>query len=95
MCKTYDAIWELSKHAKSNTLICSLNHAKIEGELFRCSFHDDSNKAKNGECYDGIITLKNATVSCPKDGYSHEYEWINISSKHIQAFAFKCCEKQG
>ncbi len=90
MCKTYDAIWRLSEHVKSNILICSLNHLKIEGELHKCSFSEEK---QNGECYDGIITLKNAVVSCMKNEYKHEYEWLNISSKHIQAFAFKCCEK--
>ena len=88
MCKIYDAIYELSQHTESNILICSLNHLKIEGELHKCMC--DFNESK---CYDGVITLKNAVVTCKNDEYKKEYEWINISSKHIQAFAFKCCEK--
>ncbi len=87
MCKTYDAIYEIAKHSESNILICSLGHLKVEGELFKCD-KDNDNK-----CYDGVITLKDAKVCCPKSDYKKEYAWINISSKFIQAFAFKCCEK--
>jgi len=88
MCKTYDAIYELAKHAESDILICALGHKKIEGHLHKCNseFHED-------KCYDGIVTLKDATVTCFKDENVKEYTWINIPSKHIQAFAFKCCEK--
>ena len=88
MCKTYDAIYELAQHSESDILICSLNNAKIEGKLHRCNCD-----FKDNRCYDGVITLKNAIVTCYKTEYKKEYEWINIASKHIQAFAFKCCEK--
>ena len=86
MCKTYEAIYDLAKRMKSDVLICSLNHLKIEGTLHKC---DDN----EGKCYENIITLKDATVTCPHTDYKQEYKWINISSKYIQAFAFKCCKK--
>lgn len=88
MCKTYDAIYELARHSKSDILICSLNHLKVEGILHKCKCDFQDNK-----CYDGIVTLKNAVVSCCGTDYRQEYEWLNISSKYIQAFTFKCCEK--
>lgn len=84
MCKTYSAIYELAKNSESKILICSLNHLKIEGELHRCKCDFQDNK-----CYDGIITLKNAVVTSSKNEYRQEYDWINISSKYIQAFTFK------
>ncbi len=87
MCKTYDAIYELSNHVESNILICVLNHFKVEGELHSCG---DIFGQK--ECYEGIITLKDAKVHCPKTNTTKEFKWFNISSKHIEAFAFKCCE---
>jgi len=92
MCKTYDAIYELSKHVDSNILICSINHAKIEGELHKCGEVKEEPE-KFGKCYDGVITLKNAKVTCKQTNEIHEFSWLNISSKHIQMFAFKCCEK--
>jgi len=85
MCKTYDAIFELSNYTESNILICSLHGMKIEGELHKC--YEEMGQE---ECYKGIITLKNAKIHC-SDG-EKEYKWINIPSRHIQAFAFKCCE---
>ncbi len=87
MCKTFDAVYELSEHVESDILICFLNHLKIEGKLHKCD-------KKEGKCYDDVITLKDAVVTCPKSGYSQEYTWLNVPSKHIQSFAFKCCEKQ-
>ncbi len=87
MCKTYDAIYELSNHVESNILICSLNHLKIEGELHNCCDIFDTK-----ECYEGIITLKDAKVYCHTTQTTKEYKWLNIPTKHIQAFAFKCCE---
>lgn len=86
MCKTYEAIYELSKKMESDELICSLNHLKIEGTLHKCD-------SKDGKCYEDVVTLKDAVAICPKSDYRQEYSWINIPSKHIQAFAFKCCEK--
>ncbi len=88
MCATYDAIYELSNHVESDILICSLNHLKVEGRLYNCE-----KEFGEKECYDGIITLKDAIVKCPESDYTKEYKWLNISSKHILAFAFKCCEK--
>lgn len=87
MCKMYDAIYELSKHVESDILICAVGHLKVEGQLHKCNelFGKD-------ECYEGVITLKDAKVSCHKGGEVKEYKWFNVSSKHIQAFAFKCCE---
>ena len=87
MCKTYEAIYELLKHVKSNILICTTSQLKIEGELHRCT-----KEFSHDECYKGIITLKNATVKAFE--YEKHYEWLNIPSKHIQTFAFKCCEKE-
>lgn len=88
MCKIYDAIYELAKHVESNVLICSVGHLKIEGELHKCDCITNDCK-----CYDGIITLKDVIIKCHKSGEEMKYKWLNISSKHIQAFAFKCCEK--
>lgn len=88
MCKTYDAIYELSNHVESDILICSLGHLKVEGQLYKCK----EDLFGNSECYDAVVTLKDATVSCHKGEYTKQYKWFNISSKHIQAFAFKCCE---
>ncbi len=88
MCKTYDAIYNLSKHTESDVLICRLNSIKIEGNLHKCCEEMGQEK-----CYEGIITLTDATVTSLKNEYQKEYKWINIPSKHIQAFAFKCCEK--
>ena len=92
MCKIYDAIYDLSKHTESNVLICSLAHSKIEGELYKCGEVKDEPHAL-GKCYEGVVTLKNVKVMCKQTQETHEFAWLNISSKHIQAFAFKCCEK--
>ena len=89
MCKTYETIYELSKHVNSNILTCFLGHLKIEGELHKCDWNSGEIK-----CYDGIVTLKNAIISCPNIENQIKYDWINISSKQIQAFAYKCCEKK-
>ena len=86
MCKTYEAIYDLSKKMESDVLICSLNHLKIEGQLYKCDH-------KDGKCYEEIVTLKDAVVYCPKSDYQQEYGWINIPSKYIQAFTFKNCKK--
>jgi len=86
MCKTYDAIYEIAKFVDSNILICHTTQAKYEGEIHRCDCY--SNDCK---CIDGIITLKNAKITC-KDGNQKEFKWINISSRHIESFSFKCCE---
>lgn len=86
MCKTYEAIYDLAKRMESDTLICSLNHLKIEGTLHKCDTND-------GKCYENVITLKDAIATYPHTDYKQEYHWINIPSKYIQAFAFKCCKK--
>lgn len=88
MCKTYDAIYELSKHTESDVLICFLDDVKIEGLLYRCEYEMGSEK-----CYDEIITLKDAKVKCSHTQEVKEFAWINIPSKKIMAFAFKCCER--
>ena len=85
MCKTYDAIYEIAKFVESNVLICHTPHAKYKGTIYKCDCY--SNDCK---CIDGIITLKDATVTCIS-GEQKQYKWINISSKHICAFSFKCC----
>lgn len=90
MCKMYDAIYELSNHVESDILICSLGHLKVEGTMHKCNelFGED-------ECYDGVITLKDVKVTCYSangDEKTKEYKWFNVASKHIQGFAFKCCE---
>lgn len=87
MCKIQDAIYELVNHVKSDTLICSLGDITIEGKLHQCECGFSDCK-----CYDGVITLENAVVKCCKNDYKKEYRWINISSKQIKAFSFKCCE---
>lgn len=87
MCKTYEAIYQLKDYVESDILICYLNHLKVEGTLHSC----DCN-FKESRCYDGIVTLKDATVYCPKTDYKKEFAWLNIPSKKIEAFAFKCCE---
>jgi small nuclear ribonucleoprotein (snRNP)-like protein len=88
MCKTYDAIYEIAKFVNSNVLICKTNQSTYEGTIYKCDCY--SNDCK---CIDGIITLKNAKITCP-DKETKEFEWINISSKHIESFSFKCCENQ-
>ncbi len=87
MCKTYDAIYELSKHTESDILICSLGNLKIEGQLYKCC-----KEMGHEKCYEGIVTLKDAIVRWHEGEYRKEYKWLNIPSKHIKAFAFKCCE---
>lgn len=87
MCKTYDAIYEIAKFVESNILICNTGNTKYVGEIHKCDCY--SNDCK---CIDGIITLKNAQATC-KNGETKEFKWINISSKHIESFSFKCCEK--
>ena len=87
MCKTYDAIYELSNHVESDILICSVGHSKIEGHLYKCC-----DEFGNEKCYEGIITLKDAIVNCCHNEQK-EYKWLNIPSKQIEMFAFKCCEK--
>lgn len=87
MCKTYDAIYELSNYTESDILICSVSGLKIEGQLHKC-FQEMGQE----QCYKGVVTLKDATISCLSNDYKQQYKWINIPSKHIQAFAFKCCE---
>jgi len=86
MCKTYEAIYEVAKFVESNVLICCTSTAKYEGEIHKCDSYSDDCK-----CIDGIITLKNAKVIC-ENGQEHQFKWINISSKHIESFSFKCCE---
>ena len=88
MCKTYDAIYEIAKFVESNILICYTMCGKYEGEIHKCDCY--SNDCK---CIDGIITLKNAKMTC-KNGQEKEYKWINLSSKHIESFSFKCCSKE-
>ena len=88
MCKTYETIYELVKHTESDILICALPHAQIEGKLTKCNFKKDEDT-----CYEDIVTLEDAIVKCHNSQETKEYKWINIPSKHIQAFAFKCCEK--
>ena len=85
MCKTYEAIYEIAKFVESNVLICWTGSAKYEGELHKCDCY--SNDCK---CIDGIITLKNAKVTC-ENGQEHQFKWINLSSKHIESFSFLCC----
>ena len=82
MCKTYDAIYEIVKFVNSNTLICYANHTKYEGEVYKCDCY--SNDCK---CIDGIVTLKDAKVT-HQDKTVHNFDWINISSKHIESFSF-------
>ena len=82
MCKTYDAIYEIVKFVNSNVLVCYVNHTKYEGVVHKCDCY--SNDCK---CIDGIVTLKNAKVTC-QDGNTKEFDWINISSKHIESFSF-------
>lgn len=88
MCKTYDAIYEIAKFVKSSVLICYTAHAKYEGIVHKCDCY--SNDCK---CIDGIITLKDATISCD-NGKEKKLEWVNLASKHIESFSFKCCEKE-
>lgn len=87
MCKTYDAIYEILEHVESNILICNTDQLSYEGTLHKCCDIEDC------RCLDGIITLKDAIITCHKSGERKEFKWINISSKHIQSFSFKCCEK--
>jgi hypothetical protein len=86
MCKTYDAIYEIAKFVKSNVLICHSANVKYVGEVYKCDCY--SNDCK---CIDGIITLKDATITCP-NGEEKHFKWINISSKHIESFSFECCK---
>ena len=88
MCKTYDAVYKLAQQVESDILICSLPNVKVEGQLHKCGCEFDDNK-----CYDDIITLKDAVVTCHKTNNTREYKWLNIPSKNILMFAFKCCEK--
>lgn len=88
MCKTYDAIYELVKHTESDILICMLDHLKIEGQLYRCEYEMGKEK-----CYEGIVTLKDVKIKCFHHEEEKQFGWLNIPSKHIKAFAFKCCEK--
>ncbi len=96
MCKTYDAVYELAKHAQSNILICFMGDCCIEGTLYSCE--EEMGKQK---CYDEVITLKDVKIKHHHAGinlemnqnHEKEFAWLNIPSKHIKAFAFKCCEK--
>ena len=90
MCKTYDAIYELVNYTESDVLICFLDNVKIEGKLYKCDYEMGKEK-----CYDGIITLKDAKIKCfnsHHDDKEKEFAWINIPSRQIKAFAYKCCE---
>jgi hypothetical protein len=63
---------------------------KIEGKLYSCEYEMGKEK-----CYDGIVTLKNAKIKClnsHEENKETDFAWINIPSKQIKAFAFKCCE---
>lgn len=88
MCKTYSAIYKLAQHVESDVLICSLANVKVEGKLHfcNCDFHHD-------KCFEDIITLEDATITCYKTKETSEYKWLNIPTKHILMFAFKCCKK--
>ncbi len=86
MCKTYDAIYEIAKFVESNVLICHTAQAKYKGTIYKCDCYSDDCK-----CIDGIITLKDAIVTC-SSGNEKQFKWINISSKHIESFSFECCE---
>ena len=83
MCKIHSAIYELSKHAKSDILVCSTGHLHIEGKLHKCNWVEGENK-----CYDEVVTLTDALVTTDNE-YKKEYKWINIPTKRINAFAFK------
>jgi len=84
MCKVHKAIYELAQHVNSNILICTTGNLHFEGELHKCNW-----EGANNACYDDIITLKNVKVSNYDNTPSREYEWVNISSKRINAFSFK------
>ncbi|MBE7706631.1 MAG: hypothetical protein E7Z91_05265 [Cyanobacteria bacterium SIG30] len=84
MCKTYDAIYELRKHVDSSYLIVWVDDTKIKGELYCC---DD----RDCKCFKDVITLKDATISCPKTNSEHKIKWINVPSMWVKAFAFECC----
>ena len=86
MCKTYEAIYEIAKFVESNVLICETINTKYEGIIHKCDCY--SNDCK---CIDGIITLKDASV-INFNGEEKQFNWINISSKHIESFSFNCCE---
>ena len=70
MCKIHKAIYELLEHVDSDILICSTGNLRIEGQVHRCEWYTESS-----ECYDSIVTLKDAHVKC-ENGHSEEYKWI-------------------
>lgn len=87
MCKIQDAIQKISKRSQSDVIILWVGHKKISGKLYMC---DD------GKCEDSIVTLQDAIVECchgSDDCQFHEFRWINIPSRAIKAFTFKCCVK--
>ena len=88
MCKVHKAIYNLAQHVSSNILICTTGHLHFEGELYMCNWDEENNA-----CYDDIVTLRNVKVSNYDNTPAREYEWINISSKRIDAFSFKDCKK--
>jgi len=84
MCKIYDAIYELAKHVNTNILTCNIGCLEYVGELHKCDCITNDCK-----CYEGIITLKNVDITCRRTNETKHHEWMNISSKHIDAFSFK------
>ncbi len=87
MCKTYEAIQEISKTAESDVVILWVGHKKVSGKLYNC---------EDGKCYENIVTLQDAIVeSCKEDGECSffEFKWLNIPARAIKAFTFKCCVK--
>ena len=89
MCKVHKAIYELAKFVNSNILICTTGNLHFEGELHKCDWNEE-----NDACYDDIVTLRNVKVSNYDNMQTREYEWVNISSKRIDAFSFKNCKKE-
>ena len=87
MYKINSAIYELLRHVESDTLICVTGNLRIVGTVHRCDWEEGTD-----ECYNDIVTLKNATVTSKGEETRH-YSWINIPAHLINAFAFECCQE--
>ena len=87
MCKTFDAIQKLAKKAESDSIIIWVGHKKVSGRLYTCD---------EGKCLDEVITLQDAVIEHCHRGEEcqfHEFKWLNIPSRAIKAFTYKCCVK--
>lgn len=83
MCKTYDAIFEIRKCLEKDILVACIEGAKIRGSL---NLEEECKKMKNLE---GVIVLKDATVTCKETNEEKHFPQLQVATPHIKTFYFE------